>query len=616
MTVSLPVFYNPTLLVNHQDIAKLPPTVFPTVLKHLNLEEQCLIRRVSLAWAQTSDVIRSVSLRWTRSLHIKGDLFALIQAVVISKDKIMRLHDQGFRFPIVQEKFCAERNVVLGNYLSLAIQTQFKQNPLAMMDYLNNLSPNVRETIEYTDFSNTTINDPILLRVIQKCPNLKALDLRSTPIHGNSLTQLLNVNKLKTLNLSFGRVPNTANAFAFPQHDEEALKSLFSQATNIEELSLCCGTLSGNVFQRFNPSKLKKLELSYLNNLDEGFSLFLKNMHELEELTLYTSSSEILSLLNLPNLKKLTLRSMQGANEENLGKLLSTVSGLKQLNLSHMTITGPVFHNFNSLDLADLNLSQCVGIEEDTLQKLLSKAKTLKNIFIELLNMSGRVFQGFSSPDLKSLEIMEMEDLEDEDLQPVLSNAPSLYNLSILLAGKITEKAFLNFASSKLEYFCLIECGKINFNDPGFLSFFSNKRLTTLIVHGDNVSSALLQSVNPDRLKRLELSDCDMEKEVIQALLSNSPKLEDLVFTSTNITPGAFQGFASSSLKRFHLVDPDELDPGFFQESFRDFFRKNKSLEEVELHPTEIMEVYQSVRDELKGIARLELPEVMICDNC
>ncbi|PIS01095.1 MAG: hypothetical protein COT84_04250 [Chlamydiae bacterium CG10_big_fil_rev_8_21_14_0_10_35_9] len=614
MTVSFTAFSHSTLLVNHHDIAKLPPTIFPTVLRHLSTEEQCLIRRVSSTWAQTSDVISLVSLNWAPSLHRKGALFELIQSVVMCEDKIMRLHNQGFRFPVVKEKFCAKRNIVLGAYLSLAVRTQFKENPLVMVDYLNNLSLKIRETIQYLDFSRTRITDPRLSQIIQQCPNLEALNLQGTSIYGDSLTQLSDLAKLKTLSLSFHGIINATHHVVLPRHDKEALKSVFSRADNLEELSLCCATLTGDVFQRLNPFNLKKLELSYLNNLDEDFSLFFRSIHELEELTLEKSSGKILSLLNLPKLKKLTLHDMQEVDEEDLEKLLSTTTELKMLDLNDLNITGEAFRHFDSSQLEELSLYSCERLNEPALQILLSKAKTLKRFYLCQVNVTGRVFQGFSSPNLESLVLENIRDLEDKDLQQVLSKAESLNRLVIQFAGNITEEAFLNLTLSQLEHLCLIDCEGIDFNDPGFQLLFRNKRLITLTLHGTDIPSALLQNVNPSQLENLELSYCDIEEEAIHALLSNSPKLEELGFSATNITSRAFLDFASSRLKEFTLVDPEELDPGFFQESFREFFRKNKLLEGIDV-PPKIREVYQAVRDEQKGIIRLELPEVMVCDS-
>jgi hypothetical protein len=128
----------------------------------------------------------------------------------------------------------------------------------------------------------------MLAQILSRATNLESLDASHANITGEELLAL-DPSKLKKLRLSFCRNLN-----------EKAMQTFLRKATELEDLNLSRVNINGKELLNFDPSKLQFLNLNSCDNLDkESLKAFLTKATELKDLCIPDSyiDEELLPLI-------------------------------------------------------------------------------------------------------------------------------------------------------------------------------------------------------------------------------------------------------------------------------------------------------------------------------
>ncbi|TYG66134.1 hypothetical protein ES288_D06G243200v1 [Gossypium darwinii] len=374
-----------------------------------------------------------------------------------------------------------------GNFITGCIANQGFERLSSKLDKLENL-----------DLSDNHFNNSILAS-LSELSSLKSLNLtenvftRSNPTNG--IEMLSKLNNLETLDLSGNRLGNNI----LSQLDGFAsLKSLRLEYCGLE------GTLdiqeSNNNWMKLNELYLEGNEIESLGSLFHGKEGMKLNKLEVLSLRLnFLNNSVFSSLVELSNLKSLDLffNKLEGAIYT---KDLNVLSNLEELILSGNEVNGFIpsqglrLMNLKHLDLSGNGLSGN-GFNYSILSSVVT-LPNLKTLRIDISQCNGLI-------DLYGL-----------------SNLEELYMASNSVAG----------------------------NDCGFslqsLGLFPT--LKTLSLGGFNINETTMASYSHNNftsLKRLELWDCKINKNLTQQEGLNLRSLEELELSYSSLPSNFIQVF-------------------------------------------------------------------------
>jgi hypothetical protein len=382
-------------------ISHLPPEERVRILSYLTPQEQLTMSVANHAWNGLSQE--------------RLGQFALVQSMAGGwSGDIKELHDtnpkkfEGLLDRIVNANFnlvsdSASRS--MGRFLDNVLQFKGQVNPEEMTQWLRKLPPQERATIGELNFTYLKITDRQLAEVIELCPNLKKLHLINTEITGKGLANIPENNQLEYVSLSS------------PNLDKDFTGTFFSRT-----------------------SKLKSLWL------------------------VSPIAGEILSHIPKNNqLEKVSLDNNSTLNENHLIEFLSKAPMLKEVNLSHLNITGKCLNFIVSDQLEAITLSYCKYLEEKYLIKFFSNAATLKRIDLTLSSTTGEGLTYLPIDNqLQTLVLRYCEFLDERCLVKVLPNATLLKELDVSKTSITGECLATISEQNQLESLWLHDCKRLN----------------------------------------------------------------------------------------------------------------------------------------------------------
>ncbi|PIS00831.1 MAG: hypothetical protein COT84_05110 [Chlamydiae bacterium CG10_big_fil_rev_8_21_14_0_10_35_9] len=449
MPTITPIAVHHQVLVNPCDITSYARDIFPIFTSFLSPQEQAIAQRVSSAWK--------------KALFSQESIFPRVQSILFSDENVVaRLCENIHSFPKVTRKFHAildPSSDTLSDYVSMVLQVLIIQKPHNIIDFLETISQEARDAVQYLDFLGIPILSEYFSAILTSFRNIEIINLVDCSTDGNALTMIRSNNKLKKVYLD-GCV----------DIQNVALNIFLSKTKELEILNLSKTCVAGLAFQSFSPFHLKVLDLSECCHLDDsGLAPLLLQAKQIEELNLSETeiTGEAFQSFDSSNLKILVLNACIHLEQRFLKCLLSQARQLEKLDLSYTRTIGESFEGFNPSNLKMLSLIQCNDFEDWALKLLLSRAKQLEELTLSYTGFTGEELEDFEALNLKRLDCFSCTNLEDEFLKRLLSKAKNLEALN-LYNTPITAKAFQGIELPNLKEIIVREVGKLS------LTFFKD----------------------------------------------------------------------------------------------------------------------------------------------
>ncbi|CAL9218026.1 unnamed protein product [Arabidopsis halleri] len=420
----------------------------------------------------------------------------------------------------------AKSGKVIGLDLSsIFLYGQLKSNSsLFRLRHLRDLN------LAQNDFNNSPIPAEF-----DKLMGLERLNLSHSFLSGQIPTNLLQLNKLVSLDLSYSCSFFSFPCFSMPLSiDESFLPLLARNLRNLKELDMSSVNISSEIPHDFsNMCSLSSLNLANCNlfgefpssvflipslqsimldgnsNLRGNLPLFRENNSMLELSIHNTSFSGYIpdSIINLKHLTSLTL-----SFSKFLGKIpfvLGNLSNLSHLDLSYNNFVGEIpssIGNLNQLTDFDVSVNKLGGNLPATLIKLIE---------LRSLSLCSNQFTGSLPPNISQLSKLESF-CADSFMGAILSSLlkiPSLKDISLEcnhhnnLLGIENISMLPNLQSFSIHHNNYNKVGLVDLN-----VFSSLRKLNRLYISGIPISTANITSHSdfPSHLFELRLLDCNL----------------------------------------------------------------------------------------------------------
>lgn len=288
-----------------------------------------------------------------------------------------------------------------------------------------------------------------LIKLIQKCPNIKELHLNIEELTQESFNAILSLNKLETIYLRWIDITKFSgwekikdlshlkDLTVYKDNLNDELLKAFSEMPKLEKLGLnifSFAKVTNDGWESF--TKMNNLkDLTLMGNIlksKEGIKT-ISSLTKLENLNFSTSDDAMMAFLPMKNLKVLHLSS-EYLSDASL-RILNQLPNLQSLKFYETRITGASFPN--GLILKELDLEKSKLFNDVGLNQILSQTGLEK---LNLAHCEGitriEVISGLHN--LKDLNLTALFSVNDSALSWITSSLANLQKLDLSYCQNIT----------------------------------------------------------------------------------------------------------------------------------------------------------------------------------
>ncbi|MGD2169778.1 MAG: hypothetical protein PVI40_06020 [Chlamydiota bacterium] len=514
----------------------LPDLVRVNVLSHLSYIDQIAMRGMNSQWLQASQT-RLGKLNLIRSIQ-KISLHDISELSPQHINNLLKVLSQLSAQPDLDPN-----NRILGGFLAKTLRYKCDCNPNQMVDFLESLTEEQRNSIYRLDFTDCSKNihmkDHHIAKIFQLCPNLRSFHLDNAGIIGTGFTSIINTHPLRSLRL-----------LNCPRLNDEFLGRLFSKTPYLMQIYFSGLNITGSCFTQLSPrnriTEVCLIQCLRLNeeNLGHFFSF---NAGFLKKLSLHQLNITGESLAQIPQKNQLeivTLHSLSQLNEEALKDFFSNTDKLKKLSLQLLPTSGEALTNLPSIQqLEDLKLNNCSQLDEENLRLFFLMAFSLKTLTIESLNITGESLATFPvNNQLKILQIMTCTNLEEIHLRHFFSHTSILQAIK-LSSTNVSGTCFADFPEqNRLKAFHMSNDMfnvKSELDEASLSLFFSRvSKLKEFRLFGSKTNGFGLSHIpNGNQLEKVTLGSCtNLKEEHLKEFYAKLNKINEINLMSLTTT--------------------------------------------------------------------------------
>lgn len=305
-------------------------------------------------------------------------------------------------------------------------------SPAQIEDLIDNFPENSH--VESLDLTDTEVTDDQLVRLLQKCPHLKELNIPMFNLENLDLPADLNLRSLETLNASGSDFPSRALV-------------QFLQIAPIKNLNITGCTNLGDLDlpRDLDLRSLERVEAHLSNIPKEAVIQFLQQAVHLKYFDL-SSCSQLGNLdlprdLQLPNLRQLIISDPFLSST--VAQFMQKAPSLNNLVVSGVDLSGFVLPDGLSLASLKSFYANVTGIPSETIVQIFEKASQLTYFGLG----SSTQLSDLDLPrdlQLESLRGLRVaySDISSETLTQILERAPNLKSLSIFGCRQLADFDF------------------------------------------------------------------------------------------------------------------------------------------------------------------------------